>query len=439
MQKFHFSPPTSFLPFLYQTCTLLARPKAPNFQCKRKITSKPRARTKAPRTHKPDTSGIPFEDAPTLHELSPDKYEQEDLIPRIRHSTITATEKAVFERIYKTLPTSTKEKAADDNAKLDDVEGVEPEESLESIFNAAVSSREEKGQGIGTRYHQKHENGGRLSRELDPPTDEHSRVVGKARTVDKEQVTRLFDEARSDMEVWQVLEKAVFSRVEHMNQEMKEEHKLKAVAAKGQSKSQETQKLNKTKRWKGGLTHNSTPPSTTTHQNPRVSSLEILEANYASHCLNAMRIFRTDYPTSPFASALIPQMKRLGSVSYVLGASTALYNEMLYIRWVHFHDLHGVAVLADEMLDHGIGIDSMTITILEDGKKYHQKAAGGKSGLVAQGILQLQGVVAGWAKWNSALQRALSDSAMNDQWREEDLDLNEHEAAEDEDLGFGLE
>ena len=442
MPKIYLNTSTSLLPFLYQTRTLLARQKCllrtdlqkPQF--KQVTTGNLRARVKMLPIKRSDVSDIPFENA-LIHQGYNDDKQEEDDMPRKRESTITATEKAIFDRIYKTLSSPMEEKPGVEDVELDEMEdGMGGEESLESIFNAAISSQEKYGQDRGTRFHRNHEKDDSISkRALNQPTDKHSEQVEQARTLDKERVTGLLDKAVSDTGVWRVLEKEIFSRVEDMNRELKEEERLRAVAGKKQRRSKEKRERDKTKLAKDNVTHDPTPSmNVPSKETPKVSSLEILEANYASHCLKAMRIFRTVHPTSPFASALIPQMKRLGSISYVLGASTALYNEMLYMRWVHFHDVHGVATLVDEMLDHGIGIDDMTVTILQNGRKYRKMAAQGEFGQLAQGILQLQGIAAGWSKWNLALQKAYSDKAMNDQRQEEENDLDEHEAAEDFEL-----
>ena len=381
-----------------------------------------------------DTSGIPFEN-PLPHQDHNNEGQSEHDSPRKRESTITATEKAVFDRIYKTLTPPAEEKTVEDDVDLDDLEYLEDsgsgKDSLENIFNKAISSQEKNEQDIGTRYSRTHQSNEPVRETaLDRPADEYGKRVEQIRNLDRQRVTELFDKATSDVKVWQILEKEVFSQVEKMNQEMKEEEKQKATDAKKKKKGQDEEAREEVRLKVKSIYH---PPLSTTTDTKlkKVSSLEILEANYASHCLKAMRLLRIDYPASPFASALIPQMKRLGSVSYVLGASTSLYNELLYIRWLHFHDIHGVATLVDEMLDHGIGIDAMTITILQDGRKYRKKAAKGEFGPVAQGVLQLQGIAAGWTRWNLALQKAHSDKATNDQRREEEKDLNEHEAAED--------
>ena len=393
-----------------------------------------RDHNKAVPTPQLDTSGIPFENS-LPHQGHNSDGQSEHHVPRKRESTITATEKAVFDRIYKSLVPPAEEKTVEDDVELDDLEYLEDsgsgEDSLEGIFNTAISSQEKNEQDIGTCYPRTHQSNERIRETaLNQPVDEYGKQVEQIRNLDRERVTELFDKAVSDVKVWQTLEKEVFSRVEKMNQEMKEEEKQKATDSKKNKKGQDEEAREEVRLKVRSLHH---PPSSTTTDTKlkRVSSLEILEANYASHCLKAMRLLRIDYPASPFASALIPQMKRLGSVSYVLGASTSLYNELLYIRWVHFHDIHGVAALVDEMLDHGIGIDAMTITILRDGRRYRKKAAKGEFGPVAQAVLQLQGIAAGWTRWNLALQKAYSDKATNDQRREEEKDLDEHEAAED--------
>ena len=94
--------------------------------------------------------------------------------------------------------------------------------------------------------------------------------------------------------------------------------------------------------------------------------LRFLQANYGSCLLHAQRILRISLPHSPYALALLPAIKDLGPISYVLGASTDLYNELLFIRWKHYRDLHGCADLLAEMLSQGLQVSTHTLFVWKD-------------------------------------------------------------------------
>lgn len=76
---------------------------------------------------------------------------------------------------------------------------------------------------------------------------------------------------------------------------------------------------------------------------------------------------------------VLPAMKRLGPVSYVLGASTELFNELILLRWTLYADLAGMTDLLDEMRNQGVEINDTTIhhfsvvaRIREEAKKHER-------------------------------------------------------------------
>lgn len=77
-----------------------------------------------------------------------------------------------------------------------------------------------------------------------------------------------------------------------------------------------------------------------------------------------MRRLRRTFPTSPYCMNMLPTVKRLGSISHVLAASVELYNEILFLQWKEYSDLHGMADLILEMGDQGIEGDEVTLKIL---------------------------------------------------------------------------
>ena len=448
--------PTTLLPFLYNTRTIwtpVARcPKTPS-RSNRKLST----RISSPSVK----SYIPFEET-----SAEDKWDPDDS-PKIRDSTITATERDAFERLFNALPKpSPDQQSITDDLFDEEHDGdLDMEATLESIFEAAIEKvnltasrkRDENLARIVPRVAQsplafdtesfppplrkaaeqandallsRSKSDGRvaLDRKLTeagslqeaPPVQQltdYQLQVQEAREEDLVRVRDLLDSAQSDIEVWEILSKEVFSRVETMNQQTSDAEKKHKVARKPSRKTHTSNRKQKSSRAQAPLSSTS------------VSALSILQTNYALHCLRAMRLFRKHFPTSPYASALLPTIKRLGSVSYVLGASTALYNELLYIRWVHYTDLHGVASLVDEMIEQGIGVGYFTLSVLLDGARYFKRAKSGKLGRVAKGFTELQGVSEGMLRWEWAKRRVEWDLVLKKERKQNEKELEEEEEA----------
>ena len=101
--------------------------------------------------------------------------------------------------------------------------------------------------------------------------------------------------------------------------------------------------------------------------------LQIVSPIYGPSLLHAARLYRRFFPRSPYAQYLLAKIKELGPFSYVLGASTALYNEILYLKWVHYRDLDGCGQLVEEMVAKGLQINTGTLAVIEDAEKVRKK------------------------------------------------------------------
>ncbi|KAI1773826.1 hypothetical protein F4818DRAFT_421906 [Hypoxylon cercidicola] len=67
---------------------------------------------------------------------------------------------------------------------------------------------------------------------------------------------------------------------------------------------------------------------------------------------------------SSLAFSVLPRVKQLGLESYVLGVSTPFYNELLHIYWIRHGDLPGIFDLLEEMRQCGLYFDEQTQAIL---------------------------------------------------------------------------
>jgi hypothetical protein len=83
---------------------------------------------------------------------------------------------------------------------------------------------------------------------------------------------------------------------------------------------------------------------------------------------------------SALALSVLPRVKELGLASYVLGASTPLYNTLMGIYWYRYGDVSAVFNLLEEMRRAGLSFDEDSLEILRDMDKTLIPYAEGESG-----------------------------------------------------------
>ncbi|CAK7270424.1 hypothetical protein SEPCBS119000_004084 [Sporothrix epigloea] len=89
---------------------------------------------------------------------------------------------------------------------------------------------------------------------------------------------------------------------------------------------------------------------------------------YPALLLHAQRLLESHFAggtVSPLAFAVLPYVKKLGLASYVLGASTPLYNHLLHMRWRRQGDAPAVFALLQEMQRAGLVFDAATLAIVK--------------------------------------------------------------------------
>ncbi|MCJ1444820.1 MAG: hypothetical protein MMC23_005323 [Stictis urceolatum] len=414
-----------------------------------------------------------------------------------RDSTLTQNERSIFERIYKDIL----DELPDDAVQQDISDDLEPQgeeksfgenESLETIFQSskakiipqmprardtdrrtstpltpqAVSAvpSEKRGQyAVGTKeiastslekvselpdvMHQTRKQETGIAKLKD-----QAELVEKARVRDAEAFEERLKSARNDTNIWNVLQDHVLQKME-------------ALAAAINKKSEEI--TDHPEQVSGRTSHQGLKgPKVRAAQHGHVQSmrpwlqtpevamlLSVLRSNYASQCFACLNALRTQFPRSQFALAVLPVIKSFGPMSYVLGASTELYNELLFIRWMYYRDMHGCADLMNEMLDRSIAIDVRTLTVFKDAERRRDQAqriressaypvsngTGSKKasqpGMTSAAAAWwfLRGNENGWERWQ-AIQEQASQELHNEQQRKAaaaDALSEEHENEEE--------
>jgi hypothetical protein len=146
--------------------------------------------------------------------------------------------------------------------------------------------------------------------------------------------------AKTDFEVWDILEEEVFPMVQKLG------------IAEAPSNTEPASNKRRGKRTK-------------TDDKPRLP-LHIYGPLYPAYLLNALRILDTQFArSSPLALHILPRVKELGPASWVLGVSTPFYNELARILWNRYGDPTAVFNLLEEMRVAGLYCDEGTRNVVQ--------------------------------------------------------------------------
>lgn len=357
----------TLLPFLYQTATIQQWKPAAQHVARRNISRYSR---------KDDTPAedIPFEN-------------KDDLPPAVddlespRKTTITTSERAAFQKLYRKFNArGSRQEEKDHEVEIDAIadeywepdEDENPKASLDKIFDEAMkkgaaASREWNRLGTeqlrsrkprqdlqsmaehvlkGTRPMELEANEVRARRKEE--TNTPAVQLKKARMRERKRIDDLLLSARTDHELWSTLETEVFEQVRRLD--------LDSTAPKPKSH-------------KNSRTRKGTKPA---------PDSKILFANYPHHLLTALTTLRTQFPASAFPLLILPKIKSLGRSSFALGATTALYTQLLRTAWLQQCSYPLLCTLLTEMHNAAIEFNLDTLTLLDKVIKEYEMARSGR-------------------------------------------------------------
>jgi hypothetical protein len=357
----------TLLPFLYQTATIQQWKPATRPAARRNISSRPKSGDV-----RPFKEDIPFEHVegtlpPTVEESQP-----------ASKTTITGTERAAFEKLYKTFNTQGRTKGKDgEHEELDQIadEYYEDDEegsnrSIDKIFEDVLQ---------GSPQLQKHKDG-RIVRSIlktptatSAPTKEPSSTeaetpqnkkklaakaekerIRKLRLEERDRIDKLLKFAQTDLELWQTLDREVFEQLRKLDLDNTKSEKKEQPAMKMRAKL------------------SSTP---TTNVETR-----ILFPNYSHHLLTAIQTLRVHFPRSPLPLTILPTVKALGRSSYALGATTQLYKHLLRTAWVQQSSYTMLDTLLTDMESNVVEFDVEILEVVDGVIKEHEMATHGNLG-----------------------------------------------------------
>ncbi|KAI0969026.1 hypothetical protein F4678DRAFT_440685 [Xylaria arbuscula] len=165
------------------------------------------------------------------------------------------------------------------------------------------------------------------------------------RQPERTRIEGLITSAASDFELWDILEKEVFTMPARLG------------IAKDAAELGDAQASSKPKK-------RGRRPKIAADDSPK-DSLYVHGPLYPAYLLLALRRLDTAFSApSPLVFSILPRIKDLGLESYILGVSTPFFNELLAIYWTRHGDLSGMLDLLEEMRHCGLYFDQQTTSIL---------------------------------------------------------------------------
>lgn len=196
-----------------------------------------------------------------------------------------------------------------------------------------------------------------------------------------DRVKGLLHAAKTDVELWNVLETEVFSIIRELD--------LDGAAANTEMKGK-------------GNSCRATALKPTIEdiceEIDRASGLAIIGPNYPSFLVIAVRQLRQEFPSSSLSLTILPTVKDLGRGSYVLGASTVLYNELISLAWLTYADFECIEELLQDMDNSGVDFDGNTLELLESIHDEARKACMGRFGATVAAVWEMDRFTDGWRR-----------------------------------------
>ncbi|KAI1435819.1 hypothetical protein GGR50DRAFT_686764 [Xylaria sp. CBS 124048] len=160
--------------------------------------------------------------------------------------------------------------------------------------------------------------------------------------------------AQSDFELWDILEKEVFTMPARLR-----------IATEAEEHNDNTDDTESSPE-KSAVENSSVDSQDASNpEKPGELSLYVHGPLYPAYLLLALRRLDTAFhASSPLVFQVLPRIKELGLESYVLGVSTPFFNELIEIYWKRHGDLGGMLDLLEEMRHSGLYFDTRTSAIL---------------------------------------------------------------------------
>ncbi|KAI6780677.1 uncharacterized protein J7T54_001181 [Emericellopsis cladophorae] len=177
----------------------------------------------------------------------------------------------------------------------------------------------------------------------------------EVRDAEKKRMEAKMEACQDDFELWQVMEREVFSLMGKLGVSQGEKTKKTKSRGGKMAKLQDVVERESV----------ATTPSEAAGEKDNEHIMDIHGALYSHYLLHALKLFNTQFAIpSPYTFQILPQVKSLGLTSYILGVSTSFYTNLASIHWNRFGDASSALDLLEEMHNTGLYADYQAEVLL---------------------------------------------------------------------------
>lgn len=250
-------------------------------------------------------------------------------------------------------------------------------------------------------------------------------VEKELKTISEELQSCMIPKAQSDaFRMWDICQKRILPIVLELNRQQEinarvvnDEIAAEPAITAAQSK---TKQPLKTKTAKKNPSPESSSPNTSTNNlttafPPGVSPLGVITTLYPTLTLLALRLFTTNFPTTPFPLSLYTTLKTTSPQSRILGLNVHFYNTLLRHLWDVYSDLHAMTSTLREMQASGVDFDGDTyavVRLVEDERWSELHTEEGSRGVAWWGRMDQ---MRGWGevvKWKAVIAGKLQEQGL---------------------------
>jgi len=229
------------------------------------------------------------------------------------------------------------------------------------------------------------------------------------REPERTRVEGLMKNAESDFELWEIMEKEVFSLIARLG--LEDAPKVQNAAVPRGTKNKKGGKKSTTETVPEEKEPSEPCQSLVSEAHDGVSPLSLYGPLYPSYLLLGLRLLDRGFAKpSSLAFSILPRIKSLGFISHVLGASTQFYNELLRIYRYRLDDFRGMFNLLTEMERSALEVDEETLEIVLDVMRTQYSIRRGEKGTAIRALWSMPEFMQNkFRVWRDNIQYAISE------------------------------
>lgn len=182
-------------------------------------------------------------------------------------------------------------------------------------------------------------------------------MYDRLRSEERSRVERLMDRCATDVELWDLMEREVFSLPKRLGimMDAPETTKEKKPKKKARAKKAAAAKASET-----------SDVQVSTEAISDRQRMDIHGRLYPHFINFGLKLFDSKFArSSPYAFKILPRVKELGLPSYVLGVSSSFYSRLALLYWTRFADPNSSLNILQEMLSTGLYANDESKAVVE--------------------------------------------------------------------------